>query len=111
MDDGADWLRKRVQERLDAVGKGPIEVTNGSSLKRDYISNLLKGDKRSFNSEKLPEVARVLDCDPDYLTDPTVTAPRRAVESAEDAEWNAMAVTDKAFILSLWRQVRERTGR
>jgi len=71
-----DRLRSRVRERLDAKGLNPFEAARMAGLERSYVNDLLIGKKQTIREKKLPALASILDCDPDYLTGAQDT-PRR----------------------------------
>lgn len=70
-------LRSRVRERLDAKGLNPFEAARMAGLERSYVNDLLIGKKETIREKKLPALASILDCDPDYLTGAQDT-PRRS---------------------------------
>lgn len=60
-------LRNRVRERLDAKQLNPFEAARMAGLERSFLNDLLIGRKQTVREGKLPAVASILDCDPDYL--------------------------------------------
>lgn len=64
----SERLRNRVRERLDAKGLNPFEAARMAGLERSFVNDLLIGKKNTVREKKLPALASILDCDPDYLT-------------------------------------------
>lgn len=60
-------IKRRVEQRLQALGLNPFEAARIVGLERSYINDLLIGKKQTIRGKKLPALAQVLDCDPDYL--------------------------------------------
>lgn len=54
-------LRDRVKSRLAELGRSPIEAATTGGLERNYIDDLVKGDKESFSQKHLERVAKGLD--------------------------------------------------
>lgn len=54
-------LRERIARRLEELGRGPIEAAIAVGLERNFLQDILKGKKRSFNRSAQPQVARALD--------------------------------------------------
>lgn len=73
----SERLRTRVRERLDAKGLNPFEAARMAGLERSYVNDLLIGKKHTVREKKLPALASILDCDPDYLMGAQDT-PRRS---------------------------------
>lgn len=71
-------LRKRIDERLKAVGKKPVPVSEAIGMRRDYLPDFLRGRKRSIRFEVVRALAEQLECDPAYLMEED--APVRASE-------------------------------
>ncbi len=71
-----NFLRSRVQSRLDALGINPFEAARRAGGERTFINDLLIGKKDSIRRSALPRVAEALDCDPEYLLG-AQDAPRR----------------------------------
>lgn len=78
-----DLLKRRVRERLDALGINPFEAERRANLKRGYVNDLLIGKKTTFREKALPALASALECELDYLTGrrdtPTGTEPGSAI--------------------------------
>ncbi len=70
-------IADRVQERLHALQLNPAETARKAGLARTFVSDLLNGKKRSVRHAALVSLARVLECDVDYLTE-AQTTPRRS---------------------------------
>lgn len=60
-------LKDRVQARLTAIGKGPVEAATAAGMERTYIHDILEGKKQSVRVNKLEELARALDTTVGYL--------------------------------------------
>lgn len=64
------WFQERVRKRLQELGKKPIPAAVEAGLGRDFISDIVAGRKLSVQGAKLPQLARALECETAYLTDP-----------------------------------------
>ncbi|WP_439542590.1 helix-turn-helix domain-containing protein [Hyphomicrobium sp.] len=60
-------LRDRVNQRVGLLGKSPITLAKEVGLERGYINDILIGRKKTIREGKLDQVAKALDCDPEYL--------------------------------------------
>lgn len=61
-------FRDRVRARVEALGASPITLARSVGLERGFINDILIGRKTSVRTDKIPLVARALNCDPRYLT-------------------------------------------
>ena len=68
-------MQERVQSRLNALKINAFEAARRAGLRREFVSELLSGRKKSIRGDAIPKLARALECDPDYLTghQPTIT--------------------------------------
>lgn len=54
-------IRRKIKELLDASGIGPIDFAKDLGIERNYISDFLKGRKRSLSVEVTAAIAEKLD--------------------------------------------------
>jgi transcriptional regulator with XRE-family HTH domain len=78
-----NFLRTRIQARLDDLGINPFEAARRSGGERTFINDLLIGKKDSIRRSAIPRVAEALDCDPEYLLG-AQDAPRRIRRAAPE---------------------------
>ena len=62
-------LKDRVALRLEALGKNQFNALDYSSLGRHFIYDILAGKKQAVRGKNLVELARVLECSAEYLTE------------------------------------------
>lgn len=72
-----NFLRTRVQARLDALGLNPFEAARRAGGERTFLNDILIGKKDTIRRAAIPRVADALDCDPEYLLG-AQDVPRRA---------------------------------
>lgn len=60
-------LKRRVEERLDALKTNAFEAARLSGLERNFINDILNGKKSSVRGPSLMKLAQVLRCSADYL--------------------------------------------
>jgi hypothetical protein len=60
-------LQERVNARVKALGKPAIKLATDGGLGRGFIRDIIDGRKKTFKAESLAQVARALDCDPEFL--------------------------------------------
>jgi repressor LexA len=73
-------LQQRVRERLAATGKKPIPAATAVGLGRDYIRDILAGKKQSVLGANLERLAKTLECEPRYFTDPDASVREPGTE-------------------------------
>lgn len=61
-------IRERIEERVNALGISPITLAKSVGLERGYINDILIGRKKSVRGDKIADIARALQCDPEYIT-------------------------------------------
>ncbi|MGA0615908.1 hypothetical protein [Paracoccus sp. KR1-242] len=61
-------MRARIRARLDAIQKNPGEVAISAGFDRIYLYEFLEGRKKNLRWSNVPKIAKVLECDPRYLT-------------------------------------------
>ncbi|WP_156382360.1 helix-turn-helix transcriptional regulator [Aureimonas sp. Leaf427] len=64
---GSDNLKDRVQERLAALEKGPVETAIAGGLERNFILDILVGKKKSVRADGLKKLADALRTTPRWL--------------------------------------------
>lgn len=77
-----NYLRTRIQERLDTLGINPFEAARRAGGERTFLNDLLIGKKDSIRRAAIPRVAAALDCDPEYLLG-AQDAPRRPTDAPQ----------------------------
>lgn len=87
-----NFLRARIRERLDTLGLNPFEAAIMAGQNRYFLSDLVSGKKQSLRQTSFPELAKVLDCDVEYLLGSQAT-PRRIV-AGEPTEIAGIAEQD-----------------
>lgn len=59
-----DGLREFIRERLDAIGRGPVEAATAAGLQKHFINDILHGRKQSVRGANLDKLAGALDVKP-----------------------------------------------
>lgn len=62
-----NFMRARVQARLDALGLNPFEAARAAGLNRYIVFDLIEGKKSTIRHKAVVQLAQALDCDPEYL--------------------------------------------
>jgi len=70
-------LRERLRSRIEALGRNPRAVSLEAGLSPDALRMILNGRSKAPKADTLAAVAKVLDCDLDYLLG-TTNNPRAA---------------------------------
>lgn len=68
-------LKERVAARLDALGLSPYEAAMKARLHRSYVSDILRDKKHRMTVDFAGRLAKVLECDPQWLASGTGPAP------------------------------------
>lgn len=63
-----ETIPARVKARVEELDISPISAAISVGLERGYINDLIISKKKSVRRDKLPLVAKALDCDVAYLT-------------------------------------------
>lgn len=61
-------LAERIQSRLKALNLKAAVVAREAGLKPDYVRDVLRGSKKSISAEHVAALARVLQCNLNWLT-------------------------------------------
>lgn len=75
-----NFIRRRVAERLSALGINAFEAARRAKTDRAMVNDLLIGKKESIRRAALIRVAQALECDPEYLIGAQATPRRGAGE-------------------------------
>ncbi len=60
-------LAERIRSRLDALGLKPAVVAREAGLGPDYVRDVLRGSKKSISTDNAAVLARILQCDLNWL--------------------------------------------
>lgn len=60
-------LAVRIRSRLDALGLKPAAVAREAGLGPDYLRDVLRGAKKSISTDNAATLARILQCDLNWL--------------------------------------------
>lgn len=77
VEDRSAILRDRIASRIKALGRNPRAVSIEAGLSPDALRMILNGRSKAPKADTLSSVAKVLDCDLDYLLG-TTSSPRAA---------------------------------
>lgn len=100
-----NFIRDRIRDRLAATGLNPFEAARQAGHERTFLNDLLIGKKSSIRQSAIPQVAAVLDCDPEYLIGAQDTPRRKAPEAPKIAALAASGTVPLVAIAELgaWR--------
>lgn len=60
-------INQRIRDRLDQLGESSFDVSIAIGKNRNFLNDLMSGKKKSFSADMLPDLARALRCDANYL--------------------------------------------
>jgi hypothetical protein len=60
-------IKERIRERLKDTGQNAKAVSLAIGVHQDFLSALLTDKKKSFSADLVPDIARELRCDANYL--------------------------------------------
>lgn len=62
-----ELINRRIRDRLDELGESSFDVSKAIGKNRNFLNDLMTGKKKSFSADMLPDIARALRCDANYL--------------------------------------------